>query len=352
MRKNIFFKISGIILAVAILAGCETANQDVEPIVSPDGYPTPTFTPKMAYSTVTEGDTIVYNIAIDKQVDRSLTFDAKLVGGTADDHDFVSTAGVIAPYTSTTSVTVVIPEDWDAESDETMQLEFGMFAIADRYIINHSTVNPVLNLTVKNFVSDILTTTISWDQPVVVQDIIDVKVDVGTYFVVLEDTIDVDTDAADEVDWDFYVSEAAGFDIMDPWSSNIVAAAATGDSPEVLELEGLDNGEYVIWSDLWANGIIYYFDVTDPTIEMPIVSNYMRQGTTLNIDVEQAASQVCTVVQPGYDDDGIGFNGIVSRFKVQDGKYIVVKTDGTDSTPYRSGTAPRTPRPSQYVKTR
>ncbi|MCK7534188.1 MAG: hypothetical protein MZV63_53275 [Marinilabiliales bacterium] len=54
------------------MVACDTASQEVEPVISPDGYPVATFV-NATGTTVVEGKSIIYNITMDKMIDRALT---------------------------------------------------------------------------------------------------------------------------------------------------------------------------------------------------------------------------------------------------------------------------------------
>jgi hypothetical protein len=354
MRKSIKYNLLGLALILAGMIACDTAEQDVSPIGSPDGYTKATFTTDFTGGTVDESDTIVYTVTINKTIDRSLTISARIISGTANDDDITVVPGVIEPYKTTAEVMVIFNEDWDAEATETMKLEFGVFSIADRYLLNETTVNPVLNLTLNNVVSGILSVSLDWHADVTVYNIVDVKVSTGTYSLIVRDTVEVLKNAY-AIDFDMFVSEAVGFDIADPWSSNIVDAAATGSCPEVFELSGLADGEYVIWTDLWANGL---YSVTAPTVfygfkdatQLALVTtHFTRQGTALDLVVAQDPEMAPTVDTPGYDDDGTIFNGYVAKIIVAAGQYTIEDFEGTQSGPWKSR-ADRTPRPARYIK--
>ena len=155
MKKNFKYNVIGLAILIVSMISCDQADQDVSPIVSPDdSYPVATFTSNFTGSTVAEGDTVVYTVSINKPIDRALTFSASVIGGDADDSDIEVLTGTIDPYTTETEVSIVFTKDWPAESDETAQVEIGLFSMADKYLVKSSTVNPVMNLTISNYTSD------------------------------------------------------------------------------------------------------------------------------------------------------------------------------------------------------
>lgn len=347
MRKY-FNYILGFALLMVNIVACNTADQDTSPVISPDNKPVATFTPLTTYGSVKEGDTVIYNVSIDKAIDRALTARARLVEGTADENDIVVIPGTIAPYTTSAQVMVIFPQDWDAEENETLKLEFGVFSIADRYLLNPSTINPTLDLTLSNYVSDTLGVLTSWQQEVTMFEVVERDVDMGGWTMTIEDTVETVTDVADEVDWDIFVSESAGFDILDPWSSNIVDAAATGDNPEELNSVGYPDGEYVIWANLYGNYLADYLAYTDSTLYLPIESAFSRKGTVLsNLVVAPAADQLPPVYQQGYDNDGSEVDIVLAKVVIANGKYTIIDNDATEYGPYKANMV-RTHRPAKY----
>jgi len=347
MKKYLIFNLAALALVLGTFVACEY-SQDVDPIVSPDGYPRVTFTPAEAYSAVKEGDTVIYNVSVDKMIDRALTFNAVVAGGEGDEDDFVSTPGVIAPYTSSAQVMVVFLQDWDAEATENISLEFGIFGVAEKYLVHQSTENPVLDLTIENFVSDDLTITIGWEQLVTGMEIIGGEVTLPNGDVVeWVDTVEAEYDAHDFMDFDILISPAADFDPADPWASEIGNySAATGSNPEVMTV-GLEDGEYILWTDLFANALIGLYSHDDSTIVVPVNATFERQGTTLNANVVQDDSEAPFAHTPGYDDNGIGFNGVIAKIVVEGGVYTIV--DYEDETEYgaaRKSAKTKTPRPA------
>ena len=233
MRKYFKYKLIGLGLILIGIAACDTAEQEVSPIISPDGKPEATFV-LVPGTTITEGDTIIYTITTDKKIERSMTFSFKQTGGTATDHDYVVVPGVIEPYTLSTQVIIITANDNVLGDAKTLTGEIGAFSIADRYLLNPSTVNPTPSFTINNYVSPDLMVSFSWDQEILID---------GEAL-----------NAADNMDWDMFVSVADGFDISNPWASEIgIYDAATGSHPEQLTLSGLDDGTYILWADLYAS---------------------------------------------------------------------------------------------------
>lgn len=336
MKKFISYKLIGLGLIMAGIAGCDTADQDVSPTVSPDSYPVATFTQiKGGTTTAAEGDTLIFKVEIDEKIERSITFSARVIGGDASADDIEVTSGVIAPYTYETTVQVVLIKDWVADENESMKLEFGAFSIADRYQPNPTTVNPVLDLTVSNYISGILTITCDWDKNVDVYDIVQKKIVMGTYTTYLPDTVKVTKDLASYMDWDMLVLNTATGKVVN-------TTGATGDHPEVVSLKGLVDGSYLILNDLWVNKLndttstseFYYFP--DPNELVPISANFKIQGTDYNLDIVNDPSQQSKVSKEGYDEDEIGFTGIVAQVNVSGGKFTIIEFNDTETGPWKN----------------
>jgi hypothetical protein len=239
MKRFINYKILGLALIVSGVAACDTADQDVSPIVSPDSYPVATFTASSSNTSLVEGNAITYTITIDKPLDRALTFSAKVKGGTADEHDFVADAAVLAPYTTQTQLTINAVADDFPEANETLQLEIGVFGIADKYLLNPSTVNPSLDLTIVNLNDPtLLTIAFEWPDP--------------------NHNIDIDI-----VTW-------RGTTPPRPWGDG----GATGNNPEIdmsIWLEDPLGDYYVNIMDWGADPFTYKFTIGHPDGTIQII---------------------------------------------------------------------------------
>jgi hypothetical protein len=234
MRNYILRKMTGLALLAVVVAGCDTASQDVEPVISPDNYPVATFTTDFTGETVTEGDTISYVITVDKQLDKSITFHViPDTGNVADDHDYAYEPAVLQPYTSEVSMMVIVPQENLVEPSETFSFEIGPTSLADKYLLNPSTENPVHDLT-----------------------IINVNVE-GKL------TINMDWNNHDDNDFGVY-SETAGL-----WSLD----GATGDQPEIdMTIWNSDpDGDYYLGIWDWGNpafDYVFTFGLDDNSMDV------------------------------------------------------------------------------------
>ena len=150
---------------VLAMVGCDTASQDAEPVVSPDGYPRVTFQSDVSGNTVYEGDTVTYAITFDKMIDRSVTFSFVQTGGTAEegtDFDFVP--GIVQPYSTSTELMIVFYLDNIPETEDlTLQGEIKILSLADKYLVNPDVQFPSVDLTLKSYNDPtLLTILLSW----------------------------------------------------------------------------------------------------------------------------------------------------------------------------------------------
>lgn len=326
--KYIKYKVFGLVLIVIGMVACDTASQEVEPVVSPDGYPVSTITP--AATTVQEGNNLIVNISIDKMIERSITFTFVQTGGTADESDYSVSAATLQPYTKSVQMVFETFIDYDYDASETLEGEIGVYSIADRYLLNPSAENPVdVSFTITNAVSPDLDISFSWNS--------DVVIDGTTY------------DAADEVDFDFIVCPEAGFDVSDPWATCLpIFDAVTGASPEELTLSGLADGTYYLVAELWANGLI---DLgSDGSTQIPIVTSFTRQGTSVvDMEITQNPADQITDNTPGFGDDPAGaYDVVLATVTVAGDKYTITEWDNSTIGPFKGVVT--SSRPAQFRK--
>jgi len=308
-----------VLMAVAI-AGCDTASQDVEPVVSPDGYPTATFAPTT--KTCNEGDTIYFKVTTDKPIDRAITFTFKQKGGTANSEDYTAFPAVLQPYTKSVDLMIITWQDFDFTATETIQGEIGVYSIADRYLLNPLTVNPTpVTVTLNNYVGQ-LTVDFYWGKDITI-------LVVGTF------------STTNNVDFDIWYADAEGFDPADVWLTYIDYIAATGNHPESVSFEGIPNGTYYLIANLWSNA----FAGSGVNTTIPITCVFNRQGTAIiEYEITQADADALNSEQPGYDDDESDVNFILCKVKVENGKYTIYDTNDVSFGPYKKGTTGKTPR--------
>jgi len=315
MKKDIAYKLLGLVFIIAGMVACDTASQDTEPVISPDGYPMATITP--AATTVAEGDQLIINITTDKMIERSLTFAFTQTGGTADADDYEVTTAVIAPYSKSAQMVITPVIDADITASETLEGEIGVYSIAEKYLLNPNTVNPVnVSFTITNTPSPDLDISFSWNA--------DVVIDEETY------------DAADYIDFDFIVCPETGFDITDPWATEIgIYDAATGSHPEHMTLSGLDDGVYLLVADLYYNDFVGY---SDGSVKIPIVAYFSRMGTSISdLEVGMNPADMMADNTPGADNEPAGaYNAVVAKVTVAGDNYTITKWDNSTIGPFKS----------------
>lgn len=156
--------IAGLTFALLSIISCDQASQEVSPVVSPNDKPLATFTSDLSGNTVTEGDTITYHVSLDKPYEHSLTFSVKILDGTAGENDIESISGTIPAFHTETEVQVIFNADNVPEESETIDLEVGLFSVAEMYAVHPNTVNPTPSLTINNYNDPgSLTVAFEWD---------------------------------------------------------------------------------------------------------------------------------------------------------------------------------------------
>jgi|GEM_PF-1193059 len=154
------------VLVIFGLTACQE-KQIVEDPITPGayGYTLASFTTDFTGTTITEGDTITYTIKLSKMLDRALTFSLLQTEGTAGELDLVWAPVVIAPYSDSAVFTIIANFDNLPEVAETAKFEIGVFGLADKYLLDAATVNPVLNLTINNTnYAAGLTVALAWEE--------------------------------------------------------------------------------------------------------------------------------------------------------------------------------------------
>ncbi len=329
MKNRIIYNILGLALLAVGVVACDTASQDTEPVISPDTYPVATFV-NATGNTVVEGQSIIYTITIDKMIERSVTFSLNQTGGTAvEGEDYICSPVVLRPYTKSAQLIIETLKDYDFGDTETIIGQIAVNGIAEKYLLNPATVFPAVSLTITNFVSPDLEVSFSWDADVVIG---------GTTY-----------SAADNMDFDFLISPEAGFDINDPWASELgIYGAASGNSPEVMILSGLADGSYLLWCDLYKN---YFIPDTDGSVTIPIIASFTRQGTALvDREVSMKPADMPKDNTPGFANvPKSTFNKVIAKVTVAAGKYTITKYDNTTIGPFKSG-AEKTARPLNYKR--
>lgn len=161
------YNIIGLVAIVLSLTACETletAKQDADPIISPDSYPVAQFVSSEPDNIISEGDTLIVTVTMNKMLDRAVTFGAELEEGTLTEDDFKVEPAVVQPWTTTAQMLIILPDDGTPNADKSGKFQIGVFGIAEHYLMNPSQEYPVLDLSVKNFNDPtLLTILMSWE---------------------------------------------------------------------------------------------------------------------------------------------------------------------------------------------
>ncbi len=332
MRNISKYIISGLFFMLLGFASCDllrTAEQDAEPIVEPnETYPLIELFALDNTGTVTEGDTLVYTVKMNRPIDRSLTFTPVVTAATTlVEHEDFDIEGpiTIAPWETEGKLVIYTYADITPESDQTLAVSLELNSLAEKNLVHPDNVFTTVSVTMANFKSPNLILEFFWEKDIDLGDL-------GVY------------PTSSNVDFDAIISTAEGFDINDPWATDVgIYQAATGNHPEVIELVpgDLPDGEYVVWFDLWSNGFAGYGNTT----EIPLTTHAYQVGADFDEMIEQDPSTIINADVPGADDEGgYASNGILCKLKIEGSKFTVTDYKDVLIGTTKSGKA-KTPRP-------
>jgi hypothetical protein len=243
-------------------------------------------------------------------------------GGTATEGEdyLINTPTVIIPaYSLSASGSISIIADAEPEDQETFSITVGDNTVANT-LFQPKTYDFVLD----NYVSESIEITFDW----------------GTELIYADDD---PYSSCDFIDLDIFVSDAAGFDIDDPWATfNGTGYAATGDCPEVLVMDKADwgDGEYIIWHELYANQ--YYFLWDEKTV--PIKTTVVRAGSFSSTFI-QDDSQTILSTDPGGEEGGTKIHGYIAKVTIAGDTYTITAENGDEIGSGKMTNSKKTPRP-------
>jgi len=226
-------------------------------------------------------------------------------GGTATEgEDYViNTHTVVIPaYSTSGSGSISIIADTEPEDQETFSITIGDNTVANT-VFTPKTYDFVLD----NYVSESIEITFDFD--------VDLTFAGDQY-----------SSCTYGVDLDVFVSDAAGFNINDPWATfNGTNYAATGDCPEVLVMDKADwgDGEYILWHELWDNVNAGLWD--DQSV--PITSTFVRAGSFTSTLV-QDASQAMMSNDLGEAQGGTATHGYIAKVTIAGDTYTISNEAG------------------------
>ena len=151
--KN-FINLKTIIFCAILAMSISCDDDDVEAVISTNGYPIATFE-VVGGTEIGDRDGALVQIAItiDKQIKQNITFDAIQIGGTAEQGVDFDIVGVnLNAYSNTANIEIIIYPDLEIEGDETIELQVTTPAVINRYLLNPVTVLPSITLNIKDYV--------------------------------------------------------------------------------------------------------------------------------------------------------------------------------------------------------
>ncbi|MCD4832410.1 MAG: hypothetical protein K8R31_01340 [Bacteroidales bacterium] len=323
MRKNLKYYVIGLALLMVSFVSCDQASQEVSPIVVPDSsYPVVEALTLVNTGAINEGDTIVYTVSINKPISHSLTFAPVLdtVATTLVEHvDFDIISATIDPWETEGELWIVTYADMYPESDGVVAFSIIVNSLAEMYLLHPDNVFPSASVTVANYISNELFLEFAWD--------VDIDLGFGIY------------PAGANVDFDIFMSPGATYDPSDPWASvDYTYYAATGNEPELIDMTGAADGDYVYWFDLWSNGFDGYGNTTD----IPVTTTVIKPGIFV-LTVAQDPNYVINA------ESAPPANATLVKINVSGTTYTV--TDYNDvAVGSGKATSERATRPEQFIK--
>ncbi|MFV0266307.1 MAG: hypothetical protein ACK5HT_04140, partial [Draconibacterium sp.] len=238
----------------------------------------------------------------------------------------------IAPWETEGKLVVYTYADVTPESDKTLAITLELHSLAEKNLVHPDNVFTTVSATVVNFKSPNLMLEFSWNKDIDLGDL-------GVY------------PTSSNVDFDAIISTAEGFDINDPWSTDVgIHDGATGNHPEVIELApgDLPDGDYIVWFDLWSNEFAGYGNTT----EIPVTTHAYQIGTDFDQTIAQDPASIINADVPGADDEeGYASNGILCKIKIEGSTFTVTDYKDVLVGSTKSGKV-RAPRPDITKKIR
>lgn len=253
---------------------------------------------------VEKDETYTYTVSLSEPQISDVKIQVWQSGGTAtegEDFDLGEHTLTIPAYETSTTGTITTYADDEVEDAETLQITIG-----DETTANVIFTPQVYDFVLDNYVSDALDISLMWET--------DLEWG-GTY------------SSCDYIDWDFYVADAAGFDINDPWVNTYAFwEAESSDCPETMSLVlgDWEVGEYVVWGALWSNQYYYGWDEKP----VPITSTFTRAGAFKQTLAQDNADAMLST-QPGAAED-TDFNVMIATVTITDLGFVVKSPDGDE----------------------
>ena len=253
--------------------------------------------------------TYTYTITLSEPQIADVKFEVYQSGGTAtahEDYDLGESSIIIPAYETSATGSITFYADTDPEETETLQITVG-----DETTANVNFTPQEYDFVLDNFESEFLDCSFAFCEEVTFS---------GTQYI----WSDLGGDA------DVYLSEAEGFDINDPWNSNVVEEVFTTDCPEIMTLEAaeLGDGTYIFWHEIWENLNSSFWE---PQL-IPITATFTQAGV-FKKTVIQDESQAIDVTLPGFADDdyeGTVIHGAIAMLTIAGDAYIISDYEGNE----------------------
>jgi len=108
-----------LLLTLPLAWSCD--EQEVEPVDPPTNNPKVTITPAGDYSSVAEGDVLVYTISVDKMIQSPLSFSVELSdAATGDEDDFEVEGGTLQAFSNSTTIQILVTPDHVQDDGEVL----------------------------------------------------------------------------------------------------------------------------------------------------------------------------------------------------------------------------------------
>ncbi len=165
MKNFIKYKIAVCFLLLMSVA-CDQ-DQDVSPIQDPATKPLISIARTDGGSnTLVEGDVLEYTITTDKMMAKEMVFSLVVNGGEVDETDFLIEGGVLAPYTTSTTMTVTVLADDVPELGEDAELTIEATDYATNWRLNPAAETAEMSTSVANVNMDgVVSIALSWPNP-------------------------------------------------------------------------------------------------------------------------------------------------------------------------------------------
>lgn len=161
--KNIMkYKIAILVILMASFAACDQ-EQDLAKPIDPTEKAEITITRVDGLTTVEEGDVLEFEITSNKMLKTAIDFTAALTAAGVDGLDYEVEGGILAPYTTSTTMSIHVLDDGFPELAETLSLEIGAFDIAQNWRLSPESDIASVSTQVANVNEEgVITIAVSW----------------------------------------------------------------------------------------------------------------------------------------------------------------------------------------------